>query len=89
MTITESTAHWAMAYHSNSSNPRARKWYYVARIVMADGKYYCIGQHSVNTSNYVEARKRAKADGLHLVPILFRDAPFPHQGPEMQPCPTR
>jgi hypothetical protein len=38
-------ARWGIAYHSNSSSPRARKWYRVSRLVFADGG--CTGMPSL------------------------------------------
>lgn len=77
-------AHWGIAYHTNSNSPRARKWYYVARLIEADGKWWCIGRHSTVSSNSRKImREQGLNAGLALLHGVYADAPSPRNGPEM------
>jgi hypothetical protein len=38
--MTENTPHWGIVYHTNSSSPRAKKWYHVARVIKVDGRWF-------------------------------------------------
>ncbi len=83
---TETQAHWAIVYHTNSSSPRAQRWYYVQRVVHVDGRWWGLyrweGQpHSEKSRAAV--RERALAAGLGLLHGLFTDPPVPHVAGEL------
>ena len=80
----DTEAFWAIAYHTNSNNPRAAKWYYVARLVRADGKWWKIGRAPNLDSNSRNALVLlALKAGIKTILGTYTDAPFPHTGPEM------
>jgi hypothetical protein len=64
---------WALCYHSNSTNPRAQKWYYVTRAIIVDGKTYAVGPrfHS-GGNNRQQAADAALASGKNLAPGTWR-----------------
>lgn len=84
----EASAHWGVAYHTNSSNPRAKKWYYLARLVKTDGKWfeiYRLGTDEISSggNNEKEFRKDALERGYALLHGVFRPAPAPRLLNEM------
>lgn len=78
---------WAIAYHTNSRSPRALKWYRVTRLVHADGKWFELYWHpdvNYRRNNVQHIRDIAKVNELTLLPGVWRDAPSPRNGPEME-----
>jgi hypothetical protein len=79
--------HWAIAYHSNSHSSRAKRWYRISRMVYADGGMFELYWHpdtSLRSGNLAEIRQRAAAQGLTLMPGIFRDKQGPRRGNEME-----
>jgi hypothetical protein len=82
---------WAIAYSTNSSSPRAQKWYRVVRVVEADGKLWELYWHTPDAdkrvmtrgSNRDQVREAALRAGLKLVAGLYKDAPSPRHGSEL------
>lgn len=77
---------WAICYHTNSSNPRATKWYYVARVVFVDGKLWALYRHKwcSPVPNNLKATYHAATDaGIVVANCVLKDAPSPHEGSEM------
>jgi hypothetical protein len=69
-------ARWGIAYHSNSRNPRARKWYRVARMVYADGGWFELYWHAdvnLRGDNLRVVRALAREKNIDLLPGLFCD----------------
>ena len=61
---------WAICYHTNSNNPRALKWYYVARVIEADDKLWELHWHPdlhLRGNSRKEIRERALDAGLPLL----------------------
>ena len=82
--------HWAIAYHTNSDNPRSQKWYYVTRMVKVDGKWWELyrwsapaGHKTVTPNNRKAVREFALEYGLALLHGVFTSAPAPRQAGEM------
>lgn len=80
--------HWALCYHSNSFSPRARRWYYVARLIKTDGLWFQLYRHPESTKlsarSLPETRKRAAEHGVKLLPGVYRNAPSPRIGDVME-----
>ena len=78
-------ASWAIAYHTNSSSPRSRKWYRVTRVIRADGKMWELhwGDSAFASNNYNETRERALNAGLQLLHGIYTAAPSPSKGSEL------
>lgn len=80
-----SAAHWAVLYNSNSSNPRSRRWYYIARVILVDGQwhelYYIYRhqpyEHGSTGSSLTEIRKYAAERGYPILPGVFSRAGSP------------
>ncbi len=78
---------WAIAYHSNSTSKRARKWYRVSRLIEADGCLFELYWHPnphLRGNSRAEIRARAAVDGIKLLPGVYRDAPSPRTGSAME-----
>jgi hypothetical protein len=74
---------WAIVYHTNSSSPRAKKWYHVARVIEADGKLFELYWHenvNLRHDNKKLIRARMKELGIDLSPGIYCDAPSPRIG---------
>jgi len=58
---------WALCYHTNSHSPRAKKWYYIARVIEVDGmlfELYWLPDNRVKRgSNRLEVRAAAAGPG--------------------------
>ena len=80
---------WAIAYHSNSAAPRAKRWYRVSRMVEVDGAIFELYWHpdpALRGNSLAEIRKLAKQGGLNLLNLasgIYRDAPAPRNGATM------
>jgi hypothetical protein len=80
-------ARWAIAYHSDSKNARAKKWYRVSRMVYADGGWFELYWHpdvATRGNNVLELRRLAIGMGLEIWPGVFRDKPMARRGNEME-----
>jgi hypothetical protein len=69
-------ARWGIAFHSNSSNPRAKRWYRVARMVYADSGWFELYWHEsleLRGGNLSAIRHKARELGLDVLPGVFRD----------------
>lgn len=64
---------WGVAYHTNSHNPRSKKWYYISRLVKADGKWWELYRHQDGPTgnSRAAAREAALALGLDLFHGVF------------------
>lgn len=84
---TPSPGHWAICYHTNSTSPRARKWYYLARVVQDQDKWfelYRVNSSFEDASNERETREAVLSTGLYtLLHGLFTAAPSPRTGSEI------
>ena len=83
----ETSARWALAYHTNSRSPRARRWYRVSRMVYVDGGWFELYWHpdtGLRGDNQVFVRRAANTQGLDVLPGLFRDKQAPRRGGEME-----
>jgi hypothetical protein len=77
------TGYWAIAYHANSNSPRARKWYYVARVARVDGKWWALGRYDgISGNSRADVIKAAIDSGLDLKRGLFEPAPSPRAAGE-------
>jgi hypothetical protein len=69
---------WALCYHTNSYSPRAKKWYYVARLIVVDGEAFELYWHhdpELRGNNAKELRKRAgETHGLVLIGGIWKSA---------------
>lgn len=79
---------WGLAYFTNSTSSRAQRWYYVARLVRVDDKWYELHRaqpqpDSANGRNAKAKRAAAKATGFDLVRGTFTATPSPRQGSVM------
>lgn len=79
---------WAICYHCHSLGPRSRRWYYVARLIEADGMWFELYWHPDNAKiaakSQPETRRRALEHGIKLAKGLYRDAPSPRKGSVME-----
>ena len=86
--INDAPAHWALCYHTNSYSPRAKKWYYVGRIVKVDGRWFEVyWHHDLKTrgNSKQEVREAAQDAGINLIPGIFRSPKtVPHIAGEME-----
>ena len=76
---------WAIAYHTNSYSPRARRWYRVTRLIEADGKLFELYWHpseSLRGNSLASLRAKAKESGIDLMPGTYTAAQF-RSGAEM------
>lgn len=81
------TAFWAVAFHTNSHSPRARKWYRVSRMVIVDGMTFEIYWHqnaNLRGDNLATVRKLAHDANVILAPGVYTDAESPKLGSEMR-----
>ena len=73
--------YWGVAYRINSSNPRAQRRYYIARLIQVDGKWwelYRYDSHS-GSNNHKRTREAGLQAGLGLLHGVFRPlARLPH-----------
>ena len=77
MTI-ENVPHWAVSYHTNSSNPRSQKWYRVSRVIKVDGRWfelYWHPDHTLRGNNRAVVRELALAAGIGLLHGTFTQEP--------------
>lgn len=59
---------WVVTYHSNSSSPRAQRWYSIATAVELDGRLWLlIGRHELKGVN-----PRRRADATRAARTLAR-----------------
>jgi hypothetical protein len=78
---------WAIAYHSNSTSKRARKWYRVSRLILADSIWFELYWHPEPTlrgDNAAALRKSAQAYGLKLLPGVYRTSTLSRLGSAME-----
>ena len=69
-------ARWAVAYHTNSHSPRARKWYRITRVIYVDSRWFELYWHpaaALRSNDRVSIRKAAQLAGLDPLPGLFTD----------------
>jgi hypothetical protein len=82
--MNDTAGHWAIVSHTNSMSARAKRWYYVTRVVQVDGKWWELYRHPLpGTANRKACRDAALAEGLALLHGVFKDAPSPRHGPQM------
>ncbi len=66
---------WAICYHTNSHSPHIRRWYYIARVIEADGmlfELYWLPEHQVQRgSNFNDIRTRALDAGLLIASGVY------------------
>lgn len=82
----DAQAHWGIAYFTNSNSPRARKWYYLARLVKADGKWWELYQISIihpTCRRLQGARAQAQQWNKPTLDGTFTRAPSPRSGTQM------
>lgn len=78
---------WALAYHTNSHSPRARKWYRVSRLIAADGAVFELYWHPdvlFRGNSREKIRTDAKVYGIELVPGVWREVAGPSNGKQME-----
>jgi hypothetical protein len=80
-----SEASWAIAYHTNSTARRSRKWYYVARMIRVDDQWFELYRSDIICSDYSRQRVREAAlnHGYELLHGLFYAPPLPRHGNAM------
>lgn len=72
----QNIARWAVAYHSNSHSPRARRWYRLTRVVFVDGRCFELHWHpdvNMRGNSLVSMRKTARLAGIEILPGIYRD----------------
>lgn len=75
--------YWAICFHTNSNSPRALKWYYVARVIEADGKLWELHWHPalhLRSNNRKDIRERALDAGLPLLLGVYKQTTEPRGG---------
>jgi len=83
------TAHWAVTYYTNSSSPRALRWYHVSRVVKVDGIWWELyrwpgaGSSPAKPNNLACVRDHAQAAGLELLAGVFTAKPAPRRAGEL------